>query len=126
MGSMIKKNTLIATLVIFCSVTCLQIPAKAAIIETDTMLQLQMESPQDTIQTFLDRQDVQEQLIHFGVDPIDAQTRIAVLSEDELRQLQQHIKDLPAGSGVFAVLGVVFLVLLVLEVVGVTNVFNRL
>ena len=34
-------------------------------------------------------------------------------------------KNLPAGGDVIAVIGVVFLVLLILELVGVTNVFNR-
>lgn len=126
MDSTIKKIILLPLLVIFCSVSCLQLPAKAAIIGTETMLKIQMETPQDTIRTFLEREDVKEQLIQFGVDPIDAQSRIAVLSDEELQQLHNRINDLPAGSDALAVLGVVFLVLLILELVGVTNIFSKL
>jgi len=44
----------------------------------------------------------------------------------ELSHLQNHINDLPAGSSALALLGAVFLVLIVLELVGVTNIFSKL
>ena len=40
-----------------------------------------------------------------------------------MRQLNQNIDTLPAG-GLLAVLGVVFVVLIILELTGVINVFN--
>ena len=50
--------------------------------------------------------------------------RVAALSTEELRQLKLQIDELPAG-GLLAVIGVVFVVLLILELVGVTNIFNN-
>jgi hypothetical protein len=53
---------------------------------------------------------------------------VEALSARELNLLAQHIDELPAGAGaegVLAVIGVVFIVLLILELVGVTNVFSR-
>jgi hypothetical protein len=36
------------------------------------------------------------------------------------------MQDLPAGGSALAVIGVVFLVLLILELVGVTNIFTKI
>jgi hypothetical protein len=55
-----------------------------------------------------------------------ATQRAAALSESELRLIQNKINSLPAGQGALEVIGIVFLVLLILELVGVTNIFNRL
>jgi hypothetical protein len=66
-------------------------------------------------------------LTDLGVSPESAQSRIASLTNEELRMLEQRIDSLPAGGdGVFVLVGVVFVVLLVLELVGVTNIFTKL
>jgi hypothetical protein len=73
----------------------------------------------------LDREAVQAQLVVLGVDPGAAIERVAALTDDELRSLDGRLASLPAGAGVLEVIGVVFVVLLILEVVGVINVFRR-
>lgn len=72
------------------------------------------------------RQQVVQVLIEHGVSPMAATQRAAALSESELRLIQNKINSLPAGQGALEVIGIVFLVLLILELVGVTNIFNRL
>ena len=72
------------------------------------------------------QQKVTEVLTQYGVTPASAAERAASLSDQELRLIQQKIDSLPAGQGALEVIGIVFLVLLILELVGVTNVFNRL
>ena len=42
-----------------------------------------------------------------------------------LLQITALLDTLPAGSGALGVLGALFLVLLVLELIGVTNVFSK-
>ena len=79
----------------------------------------------DRIQELLAREDVAEQLVLRGVDPVDASERVAALTQEELASLAGQIDNLPAGSDAIAVIGVVFLVLLILELVGVTNIFNN-
>lgn len=73
----------------------------------------------------LAREEVRQAMERLGVDPLDADTRIASLSDAELAQLQGQLDSLPAGGSFFAVVGIVFVVLLILDLVGVTNVFSR-
>ena len=77
------------------------------------------------VNNFLSQDNVRGQLVGLGVDPKDAQARVASLTDAELATLNQRIDTLPAGGdSVFVVLGVVFLVLVILELVGVINVFK--
>ena len=74
---------------------------------------------------FLAREDVRAELEKYGVNPADAQNRVASMTPDELATLDQRIGELPAGGDVVAVIGIVFIVLLILELVGVTNIFSK-
>jgi len=78
------------------------------------------------IDSVLARDIVQEQLVAMGVSHADAMERIGALSNAELQQLAQSLDTLPVGAGALSVLGALFLVLLVLEILGVTNVFTKL
>jgi hypothetical protein len=80
----------------------------------------------ERIDEVLAREDVRGKLVELGVNPDEARLRIAALSEVELRRLEAGFDALPAGGdSVFWVLGVVFLVLLVLEIVGVIDIFKK-
>ena len=79
----------------------------------------------ERISTVLAQEQVRDQLIRYGVDPQDAALRVAALSDSELQTLEQRISDLPAGAnGALEVIGIVMLVLLILELVGVTDIFK--
>ncbi|WP_405221197.1 PA2779 family protein [Lentisalinibacter sediminis] len=80
----------------------------------------------DRVSSFLARQDVAAELERFGVDPALAAERAAALSDAELAELDGRIADAAAGGDLLAVIGIVFVVLLILELVGVTNVFSRI
>jgi len=109
------------------SIVSVLIPAaQTAVIDTRTILAIEAESPKTEVQAFLAREEVREQMVALGVDPDDASGRVAALTDQELSLLQYHINDLPAGSSALALLGAVFLVLIVLELVGVTNIFSKL
>jgi len=73
----------------------------------------------------LAREQVREQLAALGVDPGQLDSRVAALTDQELRALAGRIADAPAGGDALAVIGVVFLVLLILEAVGVIDVFKK-
>lgn len=123
---LIQKLLVIQLIVAFFSVSAVVPVTRAAVIDTETFLSQQNQSTKSELQKILAREDVRAQLMELGVDPENADLRIAALTDSELNQLQQHMNDLPAGSSALAVLGAVFLVLLVLEIVGVTNVFSKL
>ncbi len=125
---------------IFKSVTCLMLVmslaslhfphiVRAEMIGVQMLLDAQQRSEKiDKARTFLQREDVREQMVLLGADPDEAQLRVEALSDRELSLLAQQIDDLPAAAGaeaLLAIVGIVFVVLLVLELVGVTNVFSR-
>lgn len=101
--------------------------AQANIISTETMLHQQQHAQRvDHVRELLAQERIAEQMIALGVDPSQVQARVASLTDEQLMKLENRLTDLPAGSGVLAVIGVVFVVLLVLELVGATNFFNSI
>ena len=103
------------------------VSASAAMISTEEAASLAERSERlDRVATFFAREEVAKQLERFGVAPELAMQRAASLSDAELAALDGNIQDAAAGGDLLAVLGVVFVVLLVLELVGVTDVFSRI
>lgn len=74
----------------------------------------------------LAREDVRNAMIGLGVDPAEAQQRVASLSDAELTQLDGQLQQLPAGGTALGLVGAVFLVLLLLEITGVIDIFKKL
>jgi len=79
------------------------------------------------VETMLTRADVQQRLVTLGVDPADALQRAQALSSADLAKLSSKSDELRAGgdAGLFALLGVVFLVLLLLDYLDVVHVFHH-
>ena len=79
------------------------------------------------IATFLDRQDVQEVLERHDVDPAEAKARAAALTDAEAADLAARLDSMPAGgSSVGIIVGailLVFFVLLITDLLGLTNIF---
>ncbi len=78
-----------------------------------------------TINSALAREQVRAQFAALGVDAAQIETRVAAMTDAELRSLAGQMQDLPAGSDALAVIGIVFLVLLILELVGVIDIFKK-
>jgi hypothetical protein len=101
--------------------------ANASVIGTPTFSQsLTRDASIERINGLLAQDSVRSQLVGLGVDPHDAQARVAALTDSELQMLDQRLGTLPAGGDLLAVIGVVFVVLLILELMGVTNVFHKI
>jgi len=77
------------------------------------------------VKSWLMKEDVRDQLAAMGVSPEDATERVATMTNEELRTLQGRIENMPAGVGVVEVVGLLFIVLLILELVGVTHIFSQ-
>ena len=73
----------------------------------------------------LAREEVRAQFAALGVEPAQVESRIAALTDSELRTLAGQMAEMPAGADALAVIGIVFLVLLILEAVGVIDVFKK-
>ena len=78
------------------------------------------------IEALLVRGDVAEQLQKYGVDKASIDARLQGLTTAELVELETHIDGQVAGGDAIGVIGVVFLVLLILELVGVTDIFKSI
>lgn len=73
----------------------------------------------------LAREQVRDQLAALGVDPAAVDARVARLSDSELRTLADRMAQAPAGGDALAIVGIVFVVLIILELVGVIDIFKK-
>lgn len=104
----------------------LSAPAAAGVVGTaDAIAAAQPQDHRAAMQDVLARDDVRGQLVALGVDPTDVEGRLAALTDAEVAALADRIDDAPAGGDMLAVVGVVFIVLLILEVTGTIDIFKK-
>lgn len=104
----------------------LSAPAAAGIVGTaDAVAAVQQQDHRSTVQNALARADVREQMVGLGVDPAEVDARIAALTDAEVATLASHIEGAPAGGDALAVIGIVFVVLMILEFTGVIDIFKK-
>ena len=100
------------------------VPAQAGLVSTASV---SAAGDRERVVTFLERADVQLQMQSLGVSPQDVKARVASLSDAEVASLAGKIDSLPAGGDALgAVLWlalVIFLVLLITDILGLTKVF---
>ncbi|MGJ7457413.1 PA2779 family protein [Halomonas sp. RA08-2] len=99
-------------------------PANSDLITTQAALKAEHgQADRERIHEILARDDVREQLITQGVDLTEVEARVAALSDAEAAQMAEQLEQLPAGASVIGVLFAVFVILLVTDILGLTNVF---
>lgn len=126
MNSTVTRKAGIYALILQLVIATFPPTALAALVQTpDAMAAEERSASLQQFNEALAREDVQQQLLQLGIDPGAARQRIAALTDAEITRLQNHLDTLPAGAGVLEVIGVVFVVLLILELVGVTNIFSK-
>ena len=102
--------------------------ALAALINTETVLtENQSEESRQYLLQILAREDVRSALIAQDIDPVEVKSRIDSLTDAEAIALADQIEELPAGSGAVGIIVgavlIVFLVLLVTDILGYTDIF---
>lgn len=101
--------------------------ARAEIIDTPTALAAQSRGESlSRIDHVLKREDARARLVELGVEREAIDARLAALTDVELASFAERLENAPAGGDALAVIGVVFLVLLILELVGVIDVFKTI
>ncbi len=98
--------------------------AQAAVVSSTDMLveQHQFESKQ-SLKAFVDLDEVKSQLLELGVSADDVNARIDAMTADELAQLNATLQDAPAGAGIVGVALTVFIVFVITDVIGATDIF---
>lgn len=102
--------------------------AQAGLVSTDALIgSTQAADDRARVLSFLERDQVREQIRSLGVDPDEATARVNALSDVEISKLAGHIDTLPAGQSIVGpIIGgivIIFLVLLVTDILGLTNIF---
>jgi hypothetical protein len=104
----------------------LSAPAAAGIVGTaDAIAAAQPQDHRAAVQDALARTDVREQMVGMGVDPVEVEARIAALTDAEVATLATRLEGAPAGGDALAVIGIVFIVLMILEFTGVIDIFKK-
>ena len=102
--------------------------AKASMISTERLMEAtEVRQERQRVLAFMARKEVRDKMVSYGVDPNEARARVKALSDREIKMVAAEIDNLPAGRDGFgtvvAVILLVFLVLLVTDLLGATDVF---
>lgn len=119
---MLKKS--ISMLLAFAFLGLSVMPLQAAMVSTDELVSTQQAAmDRQDLAAVLDRADVQQKLVTMGVSLDEVEQRIAQMTDAEVAQLNQQIADLPAGADVVSLLVLLFIVFVVTDVIGATDIF---
>ncbi len=102
--------------------------ANAAMVATDQVVaEASQANDRARVMDFMAREEVRQQLETLGIDPDEAAQRALSLSDAEVQQIAGQLDQLPAGRDavgvVIAAILIVLLVLLITDLLGLTNVF---
>jgi hypothetical protein len=99
--------------------------AHAGMIGTEAVVNaVQVQQDRERLRDVFNRDDVKAQLLARGVDPAQVQARVDSLTNQEVQSLSGKIDQLPAGGdSLLGVLVFIFIVLLITDILGFTNIF---
>ena len=119
-----KMKRFISLLMVTALVGGQAMPLQAAMVGTDSVVQQQQSQfDREQLVQLLDRSEVQQQLVAMGVDVDDAKQRVAQMTDDEVQQLNAQLGELPAGGDVLGIAFLVFLVFVITDIMGATDIF---
>ena len=99
----------------------------AEVIGTEQLISSEArEAAMTRIETIVMRDDVRQQLSNLGVSQEVVLARVDRMTDSELASFESSLSQGIVGGDALAVIGAVFLVLLILELVGVTDIFKSI
>ena len=115
--------------VAFCFLSVIVAPVQATLVDTADILTAQEnDMARDKVKAFMAREDVLDHLQSFGVTAQEAQARVDTMTAEEIQLLAEKIDKMPAGGdalGFLLALAVIsFVVLIITDIIGVTDVFT--
>jgi hypothetical protein len=98
--------------------------SQAAIIDTDVIISgSHAQSNRAHLIGSLNRTELRDQMLSAGINPDQLQERIAHLSDKEVAVLNEQLDSLPAGGSLIGYSVFIFLVLLMTDIMGYTEIF---
>lgn len=120
------RGTAAVTLIAFAALVATP-AAQAGIVSTDAALAHasagSLDADRAKLAETLARADVRAAFVAQGVDPAVVEARVASLTADEVRALNERMDRMPAGGDALGVLFTIFIILLITDLIGWTSVF---
>ncbi|MEJ2393525.1 MAG: PA2779 family protein [Candidatus Thiodiazotropha sp.] len=116
-------NRFFATLL---SLSLLMLPlgsAQSAMIGNSQLLDGSANTDRNTLLQTLDREEIRARLTQLGVDPEAVKVRVSQMTPQEVATLNQRMADLPAGGDALGVILVIFVVFIITDALGATDIF---
>ena len=100
------------------------LPAQAAMIGNEQVIhQHQQGQTRDSLQQLVVQQSARQQLLALGVSPDLVKNRIDSLTDSELARINRQVDTLDAGGNILGILLVIFIVFVITDVIGATDIF---
>ena len=114
---------ILAALMLFVGVQSATV--QAAMISTSDVIAKQTEQlNRAQVLELLNKQEAIDALTAMGIDPNTVEQRVNSMTADELQAFNQQVADMQAGGdSLLGVVVLVFVVLIVLDLLGTTNIF---
>lgn len=123
-----RRSVAIGMAVVLFAVSGPLTAARAALVTTDQAIEGQaLATDRERVMQFMAREDVRKQMEALGVDPDEAIQRAAGLSDSEVQEIAGRMDMLPAGQGAVGIIVgaalLIFIVLLITDILGLTDIF---
>ena len=116
------------TLIFLCALLLALLPATplmAGMLDTNTLITAAgADADRAVLVQRLGSAELQSALTRMGVDPADAQARADRLTDAEVADLNARLDRLPAGAGALEAVLIVFLVFVITDALGITDIFS--
>jgi hypothetical protein len=100
------------------------LPAQAAMIGNEQIVNQNLTyQTRDGLQQLFAQETARQQLQAWGISPDQIKSRIDSLTDAELARINQQVNDLHAGGSVLGILLVIFIVFVITDVIGATDIF---
>lgn len=112
----------LATLMLFTGLQATVV--QAALVSTQTLIQQeQARYDRAQLQAALAQDQAVAAMQALGVDPALVQERVASMTAEELQAFNQQVEEMQAGGSALGVVVLVFLILILLDLLGATDIF---
>ncbi len=98
--------------------------ARAAMVTTDQIVSAQQsQQNRANVTALLAREDVRKALSARGVSASDIQARVEAMTDQEVHTLAGKLDNLPAGGSALGTLAFIFIILIITDIMGWTDIF---
>lgn len=119
------QKTLARFLVAMMVLVGFQSAVQAAMVTTSQLVASESQQMDRTqVLALLDKQEAIDVLTNLGIDTASVEDRVNNMTAEELQAFNQQVEDMQAGgSSLVGVVVLVFVILIVLDLLGTTNIF---